>query len=450
MSDGAFYLPSSYLMWQAIYEQPYFWMIRDVSYRPIAQKNKGLFSEKVVFDFLSRIFPPKSLKKNVVLRRKNRDLGEIDILLSFRGYNVIFQIKSKSLTERSRSGVELDLRRDFESSFIKAKNQGERCVELSRDGSVSVFDGYGNSVDVEGSIETFILCVNSEIYPGISYQKRRILDDENNKCIFTDIFFIDYCSVLLDDPVEFIYFLRNRISRNENIIVDTEFSALHYHIRNKISSGIEYPFTLVLPESADIKAEEEYFSRKVLGVRRKPTTAWDRWENTVFGKVLRVFREKEDPVALEALFKLMDLSYEAAEDVSSLLSSMILQCQAGEKLKDTFLEFDHWGLGLYAARENPNSLVRIMGAHAELKAYQRRLDYWIGFGVSVAPVRETYIPMVYQRPWEYSAELEQVARENLLGGKQMPGIVTRKRKKLRRNDRCWCGSGRKYKHCHGK
>ena len=26
----------------------------------------------------------------------------------------------------------------------------------------------------------------------------------------------------------------------------------------------------------------------------------------------------------------------------------------------------------------------------------------------------------------------------------------RKEKKLGRNDPCWCGSGKKYKHCHGK
>jgi preprotein translocase subunit SecA len=35
-------------------------------------------------------------------------------------------------------------------------------------------------------------------------------------------------------------------------------------------------------------------------------------------------------------------------------------------------------------------------------------------------------------------------------GANTPGTIKRETKKIGRNDPCFCGSGKKYKHCHGK
>ena len=48
--------------------------------------------------------------------------------------------------------------------------------------------------------------------------------------------------------------------------------------------------------------------------------------------------------------------------------------------------------------------------------------------------------------WEYDEEFEQVVDDVLVIGKSLEG----KRKKVGRNRACPCGSGQKYKRCHGK
>ncbi len=47
-------------------------------------------------------------------------------------------------------------------------------------------------------------------------------------------------------------------------------------------------------------------------------------------------------------------------------------------------------------------------------------------------------------------EAHLAAWENQIRMQRMPGASTRTVKKVGRNERCPCGSGRKYKHCHGQ
>jgi preprotein translocase subunit SecA len=52
-------------------------------------------------------------------------------------------------------------------------------------------------------------------------------------------------------------------------------------------------------------------------------------------------------------------------------------------------------------------------------------------------------------------ELKHEEMASALAGEEVaaeapPQPYVRKEKKLGRNEPCWCGSGKKYKHCHGK
>ena len=95
---------------EAIYETPFYWMLNDDAYAPIAQRHRGSFTKEFSADRLARVFGAHRVFQNVEVKKsKGITLGEIDVLVIFGNCAIVVQSKSKKLTLAARKGNDLQL-----------------------------------------------------------------------------------------------------------------------------------------------------------------------------------------------------------------------------------------------------------------------------------------------------------------------------------------------------
>ncbi|QAR32691.1 NERD domain-containing protein [Geovibrio thiophilus] len=117
-------------LYQAIYESPFYWMMKDKGYRDIAVENRGRFTEEFVFNKLSQIFGSKNVYKNIdIYSSPSNRLGEIDILVQYSDRIFIVQTKSKGLTLEAQKCNDNTLRTDFKKAVQDAYDQGLICAK---------------------------------------------------------------------------------------------------------------------------------------------------------------------------------------------------------------------------------------------------------------------------------------------------------------------------------
>ena len=95
---------------EALYETPFFWLIEDKSYKDIALKNRGAFTEGFSKESLKKVFGEGRVFTNINIYNKKTNVAEIDVLVIFANRAIIVQAKSKKLTIEARKGNDSCLR----------------------------------------------------------------------------------------------------------------------------------------------------------------------------------------------------------------------------------------------------------------------------------------------------------------------------------------------------
>ena len=111
-------------------------------------------------------------------------------------------------------------------------------------------------------------------------------------------------------------------------------------------------------------------------------------------------------------------------------------------------ESSRWGLSYVVCPPAFNTpLYFDMEAVCAVRKYEYHADKWIVIGrMLFSPLMVDSI-LVDTNPWVYNAEMESIVREYNQSSVSNQQIMKRK---IGRNDPCPCGSGKKYKNCHGK
>jgi len=92
--------------------------------------------------------------------------------------------------------------------------------------------------------------------------------------------------------------------------------------------------------------------------------------------------------------------------------------------------------------------LRAIGQQDPVQAYQ--IEGFDMFNEMIKTIEEDTVRYLYHVTVETQAKREAVAKETGTGGADQPKAPVKKDQKVGRNDPCPCGSGLKYKKCHGK
>jgi hypothetical protein len=98
------------------------------------------------------------------------------------------------------------------------------------------------------------------------------------------------------------------------------------------------------------------------------------------------------------------------------------------------------------AAQSFNELRSVLYSHSILSKYRTKADIWLSIGSIAGSPNFVDILGFNKVPWKYDAELDQMEKGIYKIPTQDPPPTVAK---VGRNDPCPCGSGRKYKKCHG-
>src|SRR5690606_34234210 len=76
-----YFVPINYLVAEAVYESPYYWMAEDNSYHDKLSKHRGDVGEEIAYAFLSKVFGiDRTFKSVLVTTKKGQPETDIDVL----------------------------------------------------------------------------------------------------------------------------------------------------------------------------------------------------------------------------------------------------------------------------------------------------------------------------------------------------------------------------------
>lgn len=463
LDEEKMFLPITFLLSEAIYESPYYWMTEDKNYSVKAGKNRGEFGEEITYKFLLKVFGKNRCFKSVKVQslsnerstKKRKDDTDIDILCVLGSKALCVQVKSKKLTQLSRKGDDNSLAKDFQGAIQNAYEQGIVCRKKILDKKSKFISEYGKEINLLQDVDdVYIMCVTTENYLALTHQANVMLDknDVDPYPIVLSIFDLDLFTHYLTDPYDFLYYIRQRTSLMEYYRANEEIDILGYHLTNKLWKSPEFGMYVIDNEFGK-KLDQDYCLAKLgQDIKDKELSIKSNWQSNRRNELCNQLKTINSPKIVDIIFCLLDWSIDAIERVIDFMVQTKIKTLKDSKQHNLSVPPDssyipRVGLTYISFNSDRGSNIeKDLSTLCKCRKYKSKGDIWIGFG-SLRNSQNIF-DLVYfdNEAWEYNKDLENLSNQILHNSGQALVIG----KKIGRNEMCPCGSGLKYKKCCGK
>lgn len=451
-----FILFQQYSLFEALYESPFFWLGTDKTYEPTALTNRGRFTEAFALERLVKIFGPAHVHANVdIWKSKGVKLGEIDVLVLFGDRAIVLQAKSKRLTLEARKGNDLQIRDDFKKAIQASYDQAHLCAAALTGPNPNLTDATGQPIALREPLKAiYPVCIVADHYLALSFQARQFLKtqaaDRLAAPLVTDVFALDAMTEMLESPLRLLSYLELRARFGDRIMTAHEHTLLSFHLKRNLWLNDDYD--LVMLED-DIAADLDIAMsarREGLPGAATPDGILTRIKNTPVGRIISDIEALPDPSTVDLGLLMLELN----EDTVDTLNKGIRQITAAVK-RDGKKHDITVGLGTASAgitiHCNPTDLASAQNAlqvHCDGRKYSQKANRW--FGLALRPEGALWFALKLEFPWAQDARMDELMRRwPKTTMRPAATIGTRSAGKIGRNAPCPCGSGRKFKHCHG-
>lgn len=453
IGDGRLLMLEQYTLEQSLYESPFFWMWDDITYRDTAVLNRGKFVEDFSAIRLRAIFGKKAVLPNTrICKVKGKDEGEIDALVLFGDRAIVVQVKSKRLTLEARKGNDNLIRDDFKKSVQDSYDQALSCARALTNTDCTFLGPDGTRIEVPKKLkEIYILCVVSDHYPALSFQTRQFMKYETSSVIrapfVLDVFTLDVMTEMLDTPLLFISYVSRRASYQEKVWASHELTILSYHLKRNLWFEKQYD---MIQLGDDIVADLDVamtVRREGTPGRRTPDGILTRIKETRIGKIVKEIESRPDPGTINLGFTLLMLAEDAVVNLSNAIDTMAHQSAVDGCHHDLTMPMGESGEGLTVhCNTHPISLAGPkLESHCLMRKYRARAARW--YGICIAPDASLRFGVNLEFAWERNPKMDQVISAFPGHGSFAASGPDARRPKIGRNERCPCGSGRKFKNC---
>lgn len=447
-------LPLPYLLFQSIYESPYYWFLEKETYLKKARSHMGTSSEDMVYSFLNPIFGGSRIFKNVIVKSGKKEITDIDVLCLLGNKALCIQVKSKKLTESAQIGNDESYKKDFKGAISDAYKQGVLCRDSILSQKCKFYTDNGQELEMKSIDDVYILCVTTGFYPAIPQQVRLLLNlkEEDPTPVVVNIFDLHIISHYLKDPYDFLYYIRQRIATNDYYIAENESILLSYHLTQKLWKDIKYN-TQYLDQTIAEKIDEDYgnifnLTPDDLKDNNSLTCNWISYQFRLF---LLEIKNCRNPNITDIIFDLYDCSNES-ERILSMIDAARARSIRNHSIVSMCIVFEEGKFGItYTASfsNNTDDLFNQMNAYVQSHKYKSKGDRWVGFACCTDHPNMIDLLMYDKNPWVRDEEIETGIRVLESLNNKVSAEISAK-KKIGRNELCPCGSGLKYKNCHGK
>lgn len=454
--DGNYLLFHIYSLVEALYETPFYWMGADKAYLSTAMQNRGLFTEQFAVERLSQVFGADNVLSNIdIYESKGNKLAEIDVLVLFGNRALVLQAKSKRLTLEARRGNDLQIKDDFKKSIQDSSDQAYRCAALLEEGKCSFKDAAGREVALPASLKRiYVLCLISDHYPALSFQARQFLTCAPTKTIsppvVMDIFALDAMTEMLSSPLQLLSYIDRRTGYSDKLMASHELTILSYHLKQNLWLNEEHDMVML---GDDISADLDLamlVRREGIPGKGTPDGILTRFAATALGRMLKAIEARPDPATIDLGFTLLTLGEDTVVEVSAGIEQIAKQAIGDGKSHDLTVGLGYGDTGLTIhCNDDP---IEVAGPglqrHCHSRKYTEHAQTW--FGVCVRPKDQSLrFGLNLDFAWEQSDEMDALAK-TLGKPAKLASLLKRtsmKVPKAGRNDRCPCGSGKKFKKC---
>lgn len=458
LDEEKYFVPIPFLLFVAIYESPFYWMIKNKEYEDQAGKNRGRVGEEITYDFLLKVFEKSKTFKSVkILLKKGKNLTDIDILCTLGSKALCVQVKSKKLTTLSRSGNDRQLEKDFQEAVQDAYEQGLVSRSKILEKNAKFIDENGNEIILSEEIdEVYLMVITTENYPSLTHQTHVMLDKKDNDPfpIVLTIFDLDLLTYYLNDPYDFLYYIRQRTSLMDYFKADEEMTFLGYHLKEKLWKIPNVDASLIATSFGQLVDRNYYPLKAGLEVSDDGDTIKNRWKNENFDRLCYQLKNIGQAKITDIIFHLLDWSGNARKNFVDLIIKIKQKTLNDGKIHNFSMPPDDSfspRVGVTYTSSNSDNVGELRNnllMLCQVRKYKYKGDVWIGFGSLKNSNNMIDVVVFTDQKWEYNEELEKMSKI-LLEGKGH-GRYIRIEKKIGRNEKCPCGSGLKYKRCCGK
>ncbi|MCR8559384.1 SEC-C domain-containing protein [Mucilaginibacter sp. BJC16-A38] len=455
LADGRYFIPINYLMTEAIYESPFYWMFDDAKYRDKLAEHRGKVGEEIAYSFLSKVFGTDHTYRSVVIEKKkgHRDT-DIDVLCILGNKALCVQVKSKKLTLNAKRGDFDQLSKDFNGAVQDAYNQGLVSRDALLNGGCRFFNETGKEIFLPEINEVYIMGLTTENYPSLVHQVHMMLVKEAQDPfpLFLSVFDLELLVHYLKDPYDFLYYVRQRIDLMDYFRADEELVYLGYHLDRKLWRMEGYDHGMIETDFGGI-IDRNYYPHKTGMLHllpEKDDPILNRWKDPYFDVLVKELKSAGHAKATDIVFHLLDWSGDARKDIVTKMISLKDTSRSQRILKSMTTSAAKFGLSyLVLNNTDPLELQERALTYATLRKYLSKSDTWLGMG-SFSTSRNLIDTFIYlDEPWQTDMELEAEYKDELAKMKTSRVVPITGNHKIGRNDPCPCKSGKKYKKCCG-
>lgn len=452
LADGLLYSFLEYSLCECVYESPFYWICNDEEYLGNHSQSRGRFLEEEIYNLITSVFDKANVYRNVIFKNSKNAKAEADVII-FHGERVfVFQAKSKKLTEQAKLGDEGSIEADFQAAVQAGYDQALVCIDCLKTGVQAASNGEQIDLSRFSQIREFYpICVTSEHYPALAHQSRTLLrivekGGVQGPLVF-DIFTLDVIAEMLDKPLYFIDYLVKRSIYLERVIANHELVVLSWYIKKNLHFDDE----LMVYLEDDILAELDL----AMAVRRMgidgpalPNGQLTRFQGTPIQDILDA-ANSSDRADVQRLGELLiGLGSKAADMLNDGIARAIEMTRSDGESHDMTLGVDGeaGGITIHCNHHSDQEAMRKLQGHCTMRKYVTKSERW--FGVAFAPSGVPRMMIGLVGKWSFDPALEVIAGDFRLSSRT--NSMNRKDRKIRVNELCPCGSGNKYKKCHGR
>ncbi|WP_445143613.1 SEC-C metal-binding domain-containing protein [Dyella sp. Tek66A03] len=457
VDDENYLLFQYYSLVEALYESPYFWMVKDKSYLATASEHRGRFTEDFAAKRLASVFGKSNVHQNIdLVAKKGTKLGEIDVLVEHGDRLIVLQAKSKRLTLEARKGNDGRIREDFQKAIQDSYDQALGCARQIATSNCSLQKRDGTKLQLRFQPkEIYLFCVVADHYPALSFQSRQFLKYEVEPPIrppfVMDVFLLDAMTEMLDSPLRLLSFIRQRAEYAERLGMTHELSVLAYHLKRNLWLDDDNSFVM-LGDDVSVELDIAMCARRDgMPGAQTPEGILTRFSGTTFERLIKQIEERAHPSTIELGLTLLTVDEKSCGAINEGTEHVVRMSRSDRSLHDFTIGFGAWGEGL-TIHCNPSASdeesVERLWVHCDRRKYAEKAARW--YGVCLDLKGEIRFGVVLDYTWEQSSKMDSLT-SRMQAGRPTRDIAEILRssvaKKVGRNDRCPCGSGLKYKKC---
>jgi hypothetical protein len=458
LAEDRYFLPLGYLLPEAVYESPYYWMLADQAYKNEMGKHRGDVGEEIAYELLSQVFGKDNTHRSVLIKNaKGHTLTDIDVLCVLGNKALCVQVKSKKLTLMARRGDFEQLSKDFEGAVQDAYNQGL----LSRDAILNQKGRFVNSAGTEVNLpknvnEAYIMGLTTENFPALVHQVSYMLTKKTDDPfpLFVSAFDLELLVHYLKDPYDFLYYVRQRTALMEYFRADEELIYLGYHLDQKLWKREDADF-VALETDFGQNIDRDYYPHKTGVAHLLPeidNPIHNRWKDTSFDAFITEIKKSGEPKKTDIIFDLLDWSGDARKEIVANMLKAKSKSRNEVQMK-RISSPPTGGFGLSYMVTNIIDLAELdykATNYARMRKYLAKCDTWLGLG-AFATSPNLIDKLVYlDDPWQHDAKFERDYADELAQLAKPIMTPMSGKGKIGRNDPCPCRSGKKYKNCCGQ